>query len=93
MERKTETAFGLGFNVASKEGVPRSAKQRRNYIRGLFRAYSPPQVDRSWLRVYYNKIRIYPHSIYLRGTIGFRKVGIEIHSSIFIQDWSGNSGG
>ena len=25
-----------------------------------FRVYSPPEVDRIWLWVYYNKIRIYP---------------------------------
>ena len=32
--------------------------------------YSPPQVDRIWLWVYYDDIPIYaPYSIYLRGTV------------------------
>ena len=31
--------------------------------------YSPPEVNRIWLWVYYKKIPIYPCSIYLRGTL------------------------
>ena len=30
-------------------------------------AYSPPEVDRIWLRVYYNKIPIYPPFYLLKG--------------------------
>ena len=30
-------------------------------------AYSPPQVDRIWLRVYYKKIPIYPIFYLLKG--------------------------
>ena len=32
--------------------------------------YSPPEVDRIWLWVYYNKIPIYPIFYLLKGTVG-----------------------
>ena len=41
--------------------------------RGLeFRVYSPPQVDRIWLWVYYNKIPIYPIFYLLKGDYRLR---------------------
>ena len=38
--------------------------------------FSPPLVDRMWLQVYYNKIPIYPYSIYSRGTIELQGLGL-----------------
>ena len=38
----------------------------------VFRVHSPPQVDRIWLWIYYNKIPMYPILYLLKGTIGLR---------------------
>ena len=51
------------------------------------KAYSPPQVDRKWLWVYYNKIPNYPIFYLLKGdyTCKYIHPGAEKHSSLQLR--------
>ena len=72
---KPETAPGSVFQTLTQRKTlcrpapsPRNGKSGRDKTWGLrITVYSPPEVDRIWLWVYYNKIPLYPIFYLLKG--------------------------
>ena len=69
------SALGLSRSLVLRNltcGIPNACLACLTWHRGLLHIV-PPSVDRIWSWVHYNKIPIYPDSIYFRGTIIHRK--------------------